>query len=132
MKLHLPNKILIAIPEILFIIEKVSSEYLNINRPYTINFRDPDYSPSSGGYHPVEIRVEADKSISYITDFSYVGEPPFYELAKCLDFDFSCQILQFYGNEFPLSSGAEIFMLWQRNFCAYWHMGVYKIEISAD
>lgn len=24
----------------------------------TINFRDPDYSPQTGGFHPVEIRLE--------------------------------------------------------------------------
>ena len=24
----------------------------------TLNFRDPDYSPEAGGFHPVEVRLE--------------------------------------------------------------------------
>ena len=39
-----------------------------------LNFRDPDYSAESGGYHPVEICVDAQGRIQYITDFAYYGQ----------------------------------------------------------
>ncbi len=53
----------------------------------TVNFRDPNYSEMSGGFHPVEISVAADGRILFVTDFRYVGMPPFTELAKELNFD---------------------------------------------
>ena len=45
----------------------------------TINFRDPTYSAESGGFHPVEIRLERQNNtwhLCYITDFVYVGSGP--------------------------------------------------------
>ena len=51
----------------------------------TINFRDPTYSAESGGFHPVEIRLERQNNtwhLCYITDFVYVGSGPCAELAK--------------------------------------------------
>ncbi|MEN1933506.1 DUF2787 family protein [Escherichia coli] len=41
-----------------------------------INFRDPDYSAESGGFHPVEmrfIRQDNEWYFDYVTDFSYMG-----------------------------------------------------------
>ncbi|MGL5038154.1 MAG: DUF2787 family protein, partial [Aeromonas sp.] len=58
----------------------------------TLNYRDPDYSETTGGYHPVEIYLERGHDgwhLRYITDFSYVGQGWCVELAKELDFDFS-------------------------------------------
>jgi hypothetical protein len=51
-----------------------------------LNFRDDSYSMQSGGYHPVEISINGDGIIRYITDFSYAGDG---ELYKEQDFDFS-------------------------------------------
>lgn len=44
----------------------------------TINFRDPEYSPETGGWHPVEIRLipaGEDWQLDYVTDFHYAGHP---------------------------------------------------------
>lgn len=44
----------------------------------TINFRDPEYSPETGGWHPVEIRLipaGEDWLLDYVTDFHYAGHP---------------------------------------------------------
>ena len=38
----------------------------------TLSFRDPTYSSETGGYHPVEILINADGQVQYITDFSMV------------------------------------------------------------
>ncbi|WP_429219019.1 DUF2787 family protein [Aeromonas veronii] len=57
-----------------------------------LNYRDPDYSATTGGYHPVEIRLERWDDgwhLRYVTDFAYVGQGWCTELAKELDFDFS-------------------------------------------
>ena len=58
-----------------------------------LNFRDPDYSAESGGYHPVEICVDAQGRIQYITDFAYYGQGPYAELDKELDFDLGHGVL---------------------------------------
>jgi hypothetical protein len=45
-------------------------------RAVVINFRDPDYSAESGGFHPVEmrfIRQDNEWYFDYVTDFSYMG-----------------------------------------------------------
>jgi len=94
-----------------------------------INFRDPDYSQVAGGFHPVEIAC-VDERIHYITDFSYVGMPPFAELAKELDFDLGLKLFQQQGHEYPLGHVAELFQLWEQNFCSYYHMGVYQVEVG--
>ena len=61
-------------------------------RAVTMNFRDPDYGPESGGFHPVEIRLQRQGnlwSLVYITDFSYVGMGDYAGIGKEVDFDFS-------------------------------------------
>jgi hypothetical protein len=53
------------------------------NNALTLNFRNTDYTATTGGYHPVEIRLEKIGStpkpdhwqLVYITDFSYQGGP---------------------------------------------------------
>jgi len=96
-----------------------------------INFRDPDYSAESGGYHPVEIALNHEGAILYITDFSYVGSPPFHELAKELDFDLYCGLFQQMGIEHPIVVGRELYTIWEENFCHYYHEGVYQMEVSS-
>jgi hypothetical protein len=43
-----------------------------------LNYRDPQYSSDSGGYHPVEIHVGPDEGIQCITYFTCFGMPPFF------------------------------------------------------
>lgn len=93
-----------------------------------LNFRDPGYSPENCGFHPVEINISSLGRILYITDFSYVGPPPFAELAKELDFDFSLGIFQHLSREFPIHAGRDLFALWQGNFVVYYRMGVYSVS----
>lgn len=96
-----------------------------------INFRDPDYRVESCGYHPVEIALNEAGLILYITDFSYVGSPPFHELAKELDFDLYMQCFQHRGRDYPISAGIELYRLWESNFCSYFTSGVYQTTVSA-
>lgn len=98
----------------------------------TLVFRDPNYAPLSGGYHPVEVSLAADGRLLYVTDFSYVGREPFVELAKELDFDSVTRRFQQFGYEYPLEKGRDMFQLWQENFCAYHAMAVYSIEIQQE
>ena len=96
-----------------------------------INFRDPDYSAESGGYHPVEIAINAGGQIQYITDFSYVGQPPYAELDKELDFDFSSGLLYQLGQYRPIERALYLYPLWEQNFLAYYEAQVYTVEVSA-
>lgn len=98
----------------------------------TLNFRDPDYSAESGGYHPVEIRLEADGTISYVTDFSIVGLPPYSELAKEIDFDFGQKVFQHFDRTYPLEAGAELWGVWCSNFCSYYQMEIYAVTVTPD
>lgn len=95
-----------------------------------LHFRDPEYHPERGGYHPVEISIDSDHRIRYITDFAYVGAGPFCELEKELDFDFSLQLFQQMGRDYPIHQGDSLFRIWQQNFCAYYHSGVYQVTVD--
>ena len=95
-----------------------------------LTFRDPDFSPESGGFHPVEVAVGPGGRIEYITDFAYFGMPPHCELAKELDYDFSLGLFQHFGVEFPIEQGYELFKIWQVNFLSYHSMGVYSLSIE--
>ncbi len=96
----------------------------------TITYRDPDFTPTSGGFHPVEIALSREGALLYITDFSYFGEPPFCDLCKCLDFDFSLELFQHYGMENPIAAGKEIFNIWQSNFIAYHDINAYTATVE--
>jgi len=104
--------------------KKASDGYL------TLSFRDPTYSAETGGYHPVEILINAEGSVQYITDFSFVGQGGYAELVKELDFDFSLGLFQHMGRDYPLEQGAELFKIFQSNFCSYYESGVYEVEVS--
>ena len=95
-----------------------------------LNFRDPQYSAESGGFHPVEMALDASGRLLYITDFAYVGAGPYAELCKELDFDFSCGVFQHRGRDYPLEEGAELFSIWQGNFCESVSWGVFKATHS--
>ncbi|MGJ0514243.1 MAG: DUF2787 family protein [Methylomicrobium sp.] len=96
---------------------------------FILNFRDPDYSTESGGYHPVEIAVDDYGCIQYITDFAYFGSGPFAELDREIDFDFSRRVFQHMGREFPIERGAALFRMWQANFCEYVDRQVFEVSI---
>jgi len=96
----------------------------------TFNFRDPTYSPENGGFHPVEISISADGVLQYVTDFAYFGIPPMAELEKELDFDFSLNVFQQFGQDHDLVDGQGLFRLYTQNFCAYHEMGVYEVMVT--
>ena len=102
----------------------------------TLNYRDPGYSATTGGYHPVEIRLERMDDgwhLSYVTDFAYVGQGWCTELAKELDFDFGQQ--EFHHGmlgEILASDLNEWFGLWQENFCCYAQMEVFTLTVTPD
>jgi len=95
-----------------------------------INFRDPTYSATTGGYHPVEIMLNQQGVIQYITDFAYVGSGEMAELTKELDFDFSNGLLEQMGRCYPIENAWELFPVWQQNFCAYYSSQVFTVEVS--
>jgi hypothetical protein len=118
-----------------------SEEFKALLKPYitqaktdgqsiTLNFRDPSYSPEAGGFHPVEIMIQPNGQIAYITDFSYVGSGPYAELVKELDFDFSLGLFVQLGVHSPLDTGAALFQIWQSNFLCYHSLEIYEIQIT--
>lgn len=108
--------------------DEIANAQLPADTGVTLTFRDPNYSPETGGFHPVEISIDNRGRIQYITDFAYVGRPPFAELAKEIDFDISLGLFQHFGREFPIHAGRDLFALWQGNFCSYYRMGVYTVD----
>ena len=95
-----------------------------------LNFRDPTYSVTEGGYHPVEIMLNEQGVIQYITDFAYVGSGEMAELAKELDFDFSSGLLEQMGRCYPIENAWELFPIFQQNFCAYYDMEIFQVTAS--
>lgn len=102
----------------------------------TINFRDPDYSAESGGFHPVEIRIEKKDStfqICYITDFCFVGSGYTAELAKDLDFDFQAGVFQNLFGVFPIEQATDVYQIWETNFLHYLTVfESFKIKLNLD
>jgi hypothetical protein len=106
----------------------------------TFNFRDTDYSPNAGGYHPVEIRVERIGSnqkadycqLVYITDFSYQGAP-YPELVKEIDVCFvNKRVYSLYGGSLSHYQGQALLTLFISNFTEYHTMDAYELSISFD
>lgn len=88
----------------------------------TLNFRDPDYSAETGGFHPIEIRLEKHGGawhFCYVTDFIYVGIGPYAELVKDLDFDFQAGVFQNLHGMFPIEVALDIYQIWEGNFLYY-------------
>lgn len=112
----------------------MASNPLKERNETTINFRDPKYSAETGGYHPVEIRLERkgqEWTICYITDFGYVGFGQDVELAKALDFDFQAGMFQDVSGYYPIETALQIYPIWEENFLTYWlDMKVFEVEVS--
>lgn len=102
----------------------------------TLNYRDPDYSATTGGYHPVEIRLEQREGgwhLSYVTDFAYVGQGWCTELAKELDFNFSMNVYSHsLIGEMSAAEVNEWFEVWQQSFCCYAQMDVFTLTVTPD
>ena len=113
------------------ILEKeIEQSGVDVSHGVIINFRDPDYGAETGGYHPVEIMISETGIVKYITDFAYVGTPPFAELSKELDFDFDLQVFQQMGIDYPIIQGKGLSRTWQSNFCSYYESGVFQVSVS--
>ncbi|MEG6445753.1 DUF2787 family protein [Enterobacter roggenkampii] len=103
-----------------------------------LNFRDPDYSPENGGWHPVEIRLIRSEQpgvwqLDYLTDFSWQGNV-WPELAKEFDISWS-QRYAWHCLAGELTHNRELnefWTLWQDNFVAYCAMNVFAITVSPD
>ena len=97
-----------------------------------LNFRDPTYSAENGGYHSVEIHVDSKGDVLSITDFAYFGAPPFVELGIELDWNFEQDSFRQFDSMYDLQCecGRSLLGLYTRNFTAYYHSGVYQVEIT--
>ena len=101
----------------------------------TLNFRDPDYSPEAGGFHPVEVRIEKQATswqLIYITDFSYQGRhTP--ELIKEIDVCFSIkQVYHFLAGWLNVREGTELLALFISNFVEYYNTGCYQVTVTTE
>ena len=108
----------------------INTSNVTTNNGVIVNFRDSNYSADQGGYHPVEVMISESGRINYVTDFAFVGQPPFAELAKELDFDFSLGLFQQMGRDHPIQAGRPLYRTWQANFCAYYESGVFGVEVT--
>ncbi len=93
----------------------------------TFNFRAPTYSAEAGGFHPVEISINSQGVLQYVTDFSFAGIPPYAELGVELDWSFEYGTFRLFKSEFKLVDGQGLFRLYTQNFFAYYEMSVYEV-----
>ncbi|QGU36028.1 DUF2787 domain-containing protein [Enterobacter hormaechei] len=105
-------------------------------RAVVINFRDPDYSAESGGFHPVEmrfIRQDNEWYFDYVTDFSYIGRV-YPELEKEMDFCWSGQyVFHYLAGDISLAAERnELWSLWEGNFMDYLSMGIYRVTVTVE
>lgn len=117
----------------------IEKELTNINpqeaSAITLNFRDPDYSAESGGFHPVEVRLEKHEAhwhLVYVTDFAYHGQP-YPELVKQIDICFNRkQVYSLYSGWLSEREGQSLINLFSDNFVAYHNMDVYQVHSNID
>jgi len=108
---------------------------VGVAKAIILNFRDPDYSPEVGGFHPVEVRLEKQATswqLVYITDFSYQGrfEP---ELIKEIDVCFSIkQVYHFLTGWLNAREGKELLALFITNFVDYFNTGCYQVSVTTE
>ena len=98
----------------------------------TVSFRDPDYSAEEGGYHPVEVAVDQNGKVMYVTDFAFFGCPPFCELAKCMDFDFREGRYQDAHSYQPIATARSLYRVFQMNFCSYYDWNIFEVTVTAE
>jgi hypothetical protein len=103
---------------------------LDASEIVALNFRDPTYSATNGGYHPVEIHVDSKGDVLSITDFAYFGMPPMVELGIELDFSFEQDYFRQFDNMYDLECGRGLLGLYLANIAAYYKSGVYQVEVT--
>ena len=96
-----------------------------------LNFRDPKYSAEAGGFHPLEVSIDAQGDLLYLTDFAYFGMPPFVELGIELDWNFEMVSFRQFDSFYDLECGRGLLSLYIKNFVAYFHSGVFEVEVTA-
>jgi len=70
MNIHLPEPSYTLNPALITILNnemQKSRSRSNDNGHIIFNFRDPQYTPEQGGFHPVEIMLNASGKITYMT-----------------------------------------------------------------
>jgi hypothetical protein len=103
---------------------------LDASEVVAVNFRDPTYGATNGGYHPVEIHVDSKGEILSITDFAYFGVPPITELGIELEWSFEHDSFRQFGGMYDLVCGRSLLGLYLANFTAYFKSGVYRVEVT--
>ena len=98
---------------------------------FVLNFRDPTYSATNGGYHPVELAVSPKGDLLYLTDFSFAGVPPFAELGIELDWNFEMDSFRQFDSMYGLECGRGLLGLYLANFTSYYKSGIYRVEVTA-
>jgi len=118
--------------------ELVTSQHIDLAplTAMTFNFQDPGYSPTNGGFHPVEIRLVRGLDgwlFDTITDFSYQGYGEWAELNKEFDFDFlSPEFTHIYLGVLKQEDAIELYRLWESNFCSYCQMSVFETTLCTE
>ena len=132
MQINPQTKITMLPPEFVEVINGVvqSSDEAANGNGLIINFRDPACSAANGGFHPVEIAIDGDGNLVYLTDFSFVGMPPYAELEKELDWDFLQDRFSQFGCDCDLECGRGLLNLYLRNFTAYYKSGCFEVEVG--
>lgn len=101
----------------------------------TLNFKDPEYGPEAGGFHPVEVRLEKHTNnwqFEYVTDFSYQGNV-YPELVKEIDICFSSKrVFHLLVGWLNHHEAKELFALFISNFVEYYRTGCYQVSITCD
>ena len=126
------TKITMLDPDFIQAINNVleSSPDLSDGDGVTLNFRDPTYSAENGGFHPVEISIDAQGNILYLSDFAYYGIPPMAELGIELDWNFEQDSFRQFDSFYDLECGRSLLGMYTKNFTAYYKSGVYQVEVT--
>jgi len=103
---------------------------LDASEIVALNFRDPSYGATNGGYHPVEIHVDSNGEVLSITDFAFFGCPPFVELGIELDWSFEQDSFRQFDDMYDLECGRGLLGLYLANFSAFYNSGVYQVEVT--
>jgi hypothetical protein len=125
------TRITMLAPEFVAIMNNLLEEIsLDGSEIVALNFRDPTYSATNGGYHPVEIHVDSKGDVLSITDFAYFGMPPFAELGIELDWSFEMDSFRQFDDMYDLECGRGMLGLYLANFTAYYKSGAYQVEVT--
>jgi hypothetical protein len=131
MQINPYTKITLLDPDFVQAINNILESSSDTSNGVVLNFRDPTYSATAGGFHPVEIAIDGDGDLTYLTDFSYVGIPPYTELEKELDWDFLQGRFSQFGCDYDLECGRGLLNLYLKNVTAYSKSGYFEVEVTS-